>query len=70
MHSPDKKTDVKVWSDRVAALAVDALIDSGFVRREDFQAAAATVPAEILVRLSLSDYPLREEFPPPADTAG
>jgi hypothetical protein len=52
---------VRAWSDHVAALAVDALIDAGLIRRDDFEKAAATVSEEVFVRLCLLDYP-------PADT--
>lgn len=49
--------DVKTWSDSIAALAVDALIDCEFIKKEDFQKASASVAEEILVRLLLNDYP-------------
>jgi len=53
----DTDLNMKDWSDNVAALAVDMLIDYGFVRKEDFDKAADVVAEEILVRLSVGDYP-------------
>ena len=53
--------DIKSWSEGVAELAVDALLDAGLVRREDFDRAVSIVAEEILVRLALGDYPPEEE---------
>jgi hypothetical protein len=47
----------KQWSEKIAALAVDALLDAGLVRRDDFDAAMRVVAEEIFVRLCLKDYP-------------
>ena len=52
--------DIKSWSEDVAALAVDALLDAGLVRKEDFGLAVKVVTEEILVRLQLGDYPPQE----------
>jgi len=52
---------IKQWSDDVAVLTVDALIDAGLVSRDNFQMAVAIVSEEILVRLCLRDYPPRDE---------
>ena len=46
------------WSNRVAALAIDALMDAGIVKREDMQKAIAIVGEEIFARLCVRDYPL------------
>ena len=48
----------------MAVLAVDALVDSGLVRKDDFDQAVEVVAEEILVRLSLRDYPPLEESLP------
>jgi len=48
------------WSRKVAALVVDALIDHGLVRRDDFDAAVA-IAEEIQIRLTLADYPAVDE---------
>jgi hypothetical protein len=45
------------WSQAVAEVAADALVDAGLLRREDFAKAAAIVAEEIAVRLALGDYP-------------
>jgi hypothetical protein len=50
----------KEWSDRVAALAVDALLTGKVVRKEDFERAVAIISEEIAVRLTLGDYPPAE----------
>jgi hypothetical protein len=49
--------DVASWSRRVAALALDRLIDEGFLKREDFDAALGPAAEEIQVRLAMGDYP-------------
>jgi hypothetical protein len=48
---------VKTWCDTVAALGVDVLVDHELVRKEDFERATEIVAEEILVRLSMGDYP-------------
>ena len=50
-------TDIQSWCESVAGLSVDALIDAGLIRKEDFTNATAIVMQEILVRLSIGDYP-------------
>jgi len=52
------------WSRGVADLVIDALIDAGLVRREDFNQAVEIAAEEINVRLCLNDYP-----PPQPDGA-
>jgi hypothetical protein len=47
----------KVWTERLAALAVDALLRANIVRKEDFQRAVEVVAEEMAVRLALGDYP-------------
>jgi hypothetical protein len=49
--------DAKSWCEKVAALGVDILIDCELVKKEDFDKAKAIVAEEILVRLSMGDYP-------------
>ena len=61
--------DVKSWSEGVAVLAVDALLDAGLVKREDSDPAVSTVAEEMLVRLALGDYPPPEEPQTPAPAA-
>ena len=51
------------WSEEVAALGVDMLVDHGLIRKEDFDRATKIVAEEILVRLSIGDYPPVEESP-------
>lgn len=45
------------WSETVAALGVDALIDLGLIRKEDFEIATKIVAGEFNIRLCLGDYP-------------
>ena len=45
------------WSKRVATLAVDALVDHGIVKREDFEIALEIAAEEIRIRLVMNDYP-------------
>ena len=49
--------EVKTWSDNIASLAVDALVDCGLIKKEEFIKASGIVAEEILVRLLLNDYP-------------
>ncbi len=61
--------DIKSWSDKVAIFAVDALVDAALVKKDDFDQAVEIVAEEILVRLSLGDYPPPEESQPPTTAA-
>ena len=45
------------WSKRVAALAVDALVDHGILKQEDFDTALEIAAEEIRIRLVMNDYP-------------
>ena len=45
------------WSDRIAALAVDALLQCGFVQKGDLERAIGVVAGEIRGRLGLGDCP-------------
>jgi hypothetical protein len=49
--------DIKSWSDDIANLAVDALVDGGLISQDDFERAVSIVSEEIHVRLILGDYP-------------
>ncbi len=53
----DSVTNVSDWSEKVASLAVDRLVDAGLVKKEDFGSAVALAAEEIRVRLTLGDYP-------------
>jgi hypothetical protein len=50
----------KDWSGRVAALAIDALMDHKIVAKVDFDRATAIAAEEIFVRLVMRDRPDRE----------
>jgi hypothetical protein len=47
----------KNWSDRIAGLAVDALLTAKVLRKEDLSRAIEIVSEEISVRLALGDLP-------------
>ena len=49
--------DIVTWSREVAALALDRLIDEGFLKREDFEAALGPAAEEIQIRLAMGDHP-------------
>ncbi len=49
------------WSRQVAAMSVDALVDHGLIRCEDFEAAVEIAAEEIQIRLALGDYPPLDE---------
>ena len=59
---------VKAWSDHVANLAADALVEARLVNRDDFERAAAIISEEVCVRLCLHDFPpaSEAELPPAA----
>jgi hypothetical protein len=48
---------LQTWSDAVAELAVDALVDARVVAKEDTERAVAVIAQEIFVRLILGDWP-------------
>jgi predicted RNA-binding protein associated with RNAse of E/G family len=50
-------SDIQSWCESVAELGVDMLVDSGLIKKEDFAKATAIVAEEILVRLTMGDYP-------------
>lgn len=52
----DEKT-IRSWSEMVAGLGVDMLVDHGLIDRADFERAKTIVAEEIFVRLALGDYP-------------
>lgn len=60
----------EAWAAKVAALAVDVLVDAGLVSREKFETAAAIVSEEILVRLCCDDYPPSANCRPYSETVG
>lgn len=45
------------WSRTVAALALDALVDHGLLKREDCDAALEIAAEDIRIRLVMGDYP-------------
>jgi len=46
----------KISSEGLADLIVDALVDAGFIRKEDFAEASKVAKTEIDVRKALGDY--------------
>ncbi len=57
----EDSTNTTSWSRAVAELAVDALVDHGLLKREDFDAAVDIAADEIQIRLAIGDYPLASE---------
>ncbi|WP_017658948.1 hypothetical protein [Baaleninema simplex] len=51
------KQTKKSWSQHVAGLGVDMLVDNGLIKKEDFELAVEIVAEEIWVRLTMEDYP-------------
>jgi hypothetical protein len=47
----------KKWSDGVATLVADALVDAGILKIEELEKALEIISEEINVRLCLNDYP-------------
>ena len=52
---------ITAWSEKVAELGVDMLVDHGLIKKEDFQRATSIVAEEIRVRLAIGDYPPPEK---------
>ena len=48
---------VKRWCERMAVFSVDALVDAGVVRREEFRRGVDVVAEELLVHLGMLNYP-------------
>ena len=48
---------VKAWSDQIAFLAAEALVESQLVSRDNFDTAAAVIAEEVYARLCLCDFP-------------
>ena len=57
MNNETIETTIKSWSESVAALGVDMLVDYGLIEKKDFEKATAIVAEEIHVRLCIGDYP-------------
>jgi hypothetical protein len=53
--------DIQSWAEKVAALGVDMLVDSGLIKNEDVNKAKAIVAQEIQIRLAMGDYPPSDE---------
>jgi len=49
------------WSEKVAGLGVDMLVDHGLITKADFARATSIVAEEIRIRLAIGDYPPAEE---------
>jgi hypothetical protein len=59
---------VKAWSDHVADLAADALVEAQLVGRDHRDRAAAVISEEVFVRRCLLDFPPASESElPPSD---
>jgi hypothetical protein len=52
---------ITTWSEKVAGLGVDMLVDHGLIKRADFDRAASIVADEIRIRLAIGDYPPTEK---------
>jgi hypothetical protein len=55
------------WSEKVAALGVDVLVDNGLIQKADFERATSIVAEEIRIRLAIGDYPPAENREPSSD---
>jgi hypothetical protein len=49
--------EIQTWSDSVAEIVVDAMVDAKLVKIENFTQAVAVASMEISVRLICGDYP-------------
>ena len=47
----------KTWTERIAGLAVDALLTAKVLKGEDFERAVSIVEEEVRVRLVMGDWP-------------
>jgi hypothetical protein len=60
---------IKEWSDHVAGLAADALVDAQLISGTEFGRAAAIISEEVFARLCLGDFPPPEEKDLPSTDA-
>jgi hypothetical protein len=60
----------KSWSDQIARLAADALVEARLVNRDDFDKAADVIAEEVFARLCLRDFPPTEESELPPSESG
>jgi hypothetical protein len=56
-RSNRESVGLKAWSDHVASLAADALVDARLIDRANFEDARRVIAEEIFVRLCLRDFP-------------
>ena len=63
-HDMSAEDTLESWSEKVAALGVDVLVDNGLIQKADFERATSIVAEEIRIRLALGDYPPRENRKP------
>ena len=52
---------VKSWSDQIAGLVADALVEARLVSRDDFDRVTDVIAEEVFARLCLRDFPPTEE---------
>jgi hypothetical protein len=56
-RSEQEEETLSEWCDKLAVLGADALVTAGLLKKEDFKRASEILAEELLVRLSLRDYP-------------
>jgi hypothetical protein len=56
---PEFLKELQSYSEKLAALAVDALLDANIVARSDFEEATQIAATEIYVRFFANDWPPR-----------
>jgi len=52
---------IKSWSDQIAILAADALVEARLIDRDVFERAADVIAEEVFARLCLRDFPSTDE---------
>jgi hypothetical protein len=58
----DPKTEAARWCDAIARLGADALVDGGLVGKDAKDRARGIIEEELLVRLTVQDYPPKADF--------
>ncbi len=53
----EEKDEISIWCNNVAALGIDVLLHCKIIKEEDAEKATEIVAEEILVRLTIGDYP-------------
>ena len=61
MNPEQRSQDIQQWSQGIAELAADALVDAKLIERSAMPKAKEIIAEEIWIRLQLGDFPSKVE---------